>query len=237
MMAPFGMASARHPPRREDGGETLMLDPAREVLLSPLRIRLRAEEDLAGILQLLRRAYPPSPRGPAAPWTDEVLREQMRRFPEGQWVARRVDGRLLGTASCMRVDLRWAMAPHTWAELTAEGTLSTHDPMGNALYGVGLAVDPAFQGLGIGRSLTEARLDMGALLGCRAFVAGARMAGYRHARALGPQGYLAEVKAGRLWDPTLSKEMALGFELLGVLPAYAPDPESEGYAALVYKPL
>ena len=50
---------------------------------------------------------------------------------------------------------------------------------------------------------------------------------------LSPESYLAEVAAGNRFDPTLTKQMALGFEVRGLLRDYAPDPETLGHAALI----
>ena len=50
---------------------------------------------------------------------------------------------------------------------------------------------------------------------------------------MSPEEYLAEVAAGRLFDPTVSKQMAVGFQVRGLLRDYAPDPETLGHAALI----
>ncbi|HJV89404.1 MAG TPA: GNAT family N-acetyltransferase [Holophagaceae bacterium] len=224
-----------HPLRRQDG-DTQFLARGASILNTPVRVRPRSLSDLAAARDLLRRAYPPGSQGPSTLWTEDLMALQARRFPEGQWVATRVDGRLMGLLSTQRVDLARALNPHTWEGITAEGTLSAHEPLGNALYGVGMAVDPAFQGLGIGRLLLETCLEVAERLGCYAALGGVRMAGYRlHAQDLSPQAYLDEVREGRLWDPALSRFRALGFDLLGLLPAYATDPESGGFAALIHR--
>ncbi|HJV23075.1 MAG TPA: GNAT family N-acetyltransferase [Holophagaceae bacterium] len=234
-MSPGLDLRSSHPLRRHDG-DTQFLARAGSVLNTPLRVRPLALSDLGAARELLRRVYPPGLQSPATLWSEDLMALQARRFPEGQWVATRVDGRLMGLLSTLRLDLARALAPHTWDGITARGTLRTHEPLGNALYGVGMAVDPAFQGLGIGRLLLETSLEVAGRLGCYAALGGVRMAGYRlHAQDLSPQAYLDAVGEGRLWDPTLSRIRALGFDLLGVLPAYAQDPESGGFAALVHR--
>lgn len=195
-------------------------------------VRPRASGDIPAIRALMRRVYPP-PHGPEAVWGEENLRRHLERFPEGQMVAEGGPD-LVGTSTTMRVPMALALAPHTWSGITGGGSLSTHDPSGDALYGVNIAVDPAWQGRGVGRLLYEARIALGRRLGCRAFVAGARIPGYhRHAGVLTPEAYLEAVAAGRIFDPTLSKQMGVGFRVLGLLPDYAPDPETLGYAALI----
>ncbi|HJV89403.1 MAG TPA: GNAT family N-acetyltransferase [Holophagaceae bacterium] len=202
-----------------------------------VRIRPTRGEDLAHIPSLMRRIYAPPQFGPEAVWSEASLRSHLRIFPEGQFVAVLPGGRLVGTATCMRVALLKAVMPHTWSGITGRGTLETHDPEGDALYGVNIAVDPLLQGMGIGHALYRARLTVGRRLGCCAFVAGARLAGYRRHDYLSPEQYLEEVRTGRLYDPTLSKQMALGFSLRGLLRNYAPDPETHGHAALISLPL
>lgn len=197
-------------------------------------VRLRTPQDAAGIQELMRRVYPPPRFGPEAIWSEASLLLHLARFPEGQFVAVGQDGALVGSATTIRVDLARALAPHTWGEITGRGTLSTHDPQGDALYGVNIAVDPARQGAGVGRALYDARIALARRLGCRTFVAGARIPGYAAAAAhFTPEAYLEEVLEGRLFDPTLSKQLTLGFHLRGLLRDYAPDPDTLGHAALI----
>lgn len=199
--------------------------------VSPV-VRPREVEDIPAIRDLMRRVYPP-PHGPEAVWGEENLRRHLERFPEGQMVVEAGDG-LIGTSTTLRISRERALTAHTWSGITGAGSLATHDPAGEVLYGVNIAVDPAWQGRGVGRLLYEARLALGRRLGCRAFVAGARIPGYhRHAATLTPEAYLEEVVAGRVFDPTLSKQIKVGFRVLGLLRDYAPDHETLGHAALI----
>jgi len=195
-------------------------------------LRLRTPEDVGEIRDLMVRVYQ-APHGPEAVWSAENLRRHLATFPEGQMVVE-AGPRLIGTATTQRVPLAAALAPHTWSGITGHGSLSTHDPAGEALYGVNIAVDLAWQGRGVGRQLYEARLDLARRLGCRAFVAGARIPGYhRLAAEMSPEAYVEAVVAGRVFDPTLSKQLQVGFQVRGVLRDYARDVETLGYAALI----
>lgn len=195
-------------------------------------LRLRRPDDVGEIRDLMARVYP-APHGPEAIWSAENLVRHMACFPEGQMVVE-AGARLVGTATAHRVPMVSALAPHTWSQITGRGTLSTHDPEGEALYGVNIAVDPDWQGVGIGSLLYRARVDLARRLGCRAFVAGARIPGYhRVASEMDPEAYVEAVVAGRIFDPTLSKQLCVGFQVRGVLRDYAPDVETLGHAALI----
>ncbi|HTL98422.1 MAG TPA: GNAT family N-acetyltransferase [Holophagaceae bacterium] len=202
--------------------------------MAGFQVRARTLDDIPAIPDLMRRVYPPTLHGPEAIWGERNLLRHLAHFGAGQFVAEAEDGAVIGTATSMRLDLDRALAPHTWWEITGQGSLSTHVPGGSALYGVNIAVDPAWQNRGVGKALYAARLGLARRLGCAAFVAGARIPGYGAvADRLGPEAYLEEVAAGKRFDPTLSKQMALGFEVKGLLRGYAPDPETLGHAALI----
>lgn len=196
-------------------------------------VRLREAGDAPAIRELMARAYPP-PHGPEAVWSEALLLKHLQVFPGGQWVACAANGRVVGSATSMRIGRDLAFLPHTWTEITGRGLLSTHDPDGEVLYGVNIVVDPDFQGQGHARRLYEARLATARRLGCRWMVAGARIPGYvHHAGSMTARAYVAAVVAGSISDPTLTKQLRVGFKVLGVLDEYAPDPETLGHAALI----
>jgi GNAT superfamily N-acetyltransferase len=197
-------------------------------------VRVRCESDLAGIIRLMERVYPQDRFGPSAIWREENLSRHMDRFPEGQLVAVSSDGLIIGTSTTLLTTRDAALHAHTWNEITGHGTLSTHDPKGKVLYGVNIAVDPAWQGKGVGGALYRARIALARTLGCTAFAAGARIPGYAaHSQTMEPEVYLQAVVAGEIYDPTLSKQLKLGFSMMGLLRDYAPDPETCNHAALI----
>lgn len=197
-------------------------------------IRTREERDLGPIIALMERVYPQDRFGPHAIWKEENLRRHMAAFHEGQHVAETSTGGLVGTSTTLRIGVNVALKPHTWGEITGNGTLSTHDPSGEVLYGVNIAVDPCYQGQGVARALYAARIEVARRSGCTIFAAGARIPGYlAHQLEMSPEDYLSAVLAGRLFDPTLSKQLNLGFKIKGLLREYAPDPETCNHGALI----
>ncbi len=204
---------------------------AANILATPV-MRLRTPQDVEPIRALMMRVYPP-PHGPEAIWSALNLLRHLERFPEGQMVVE-AGGMMVGTSTVLRVSMEHALQPHTWADITGSGSLSTHVPDGDALYGANIAVDPAWQSKGIARLLYEGRIALGRRLGCRVFAAGARIPGY-HAVAdvMTPEAYVQAVVEGRCFDPTLSKQLRVGFQVRGVLWDYALDHETMGHAALI----
>lgn len=205
---------------------------------SRYRVRPRQGSDFAAISALAERIYPQSIHPPEAVWTAELLASHLKFFPEGQWVALREEGELVGDSTALRVDRRKALAPHTWDAITGEGTLATHDANGDTFYGVDIMVEPAAQGSGVGSLLYQARFELARRLGCTAFVAGARIPGYLGVAAtMTVEAYVDDVVAGRRFDPTLSRQLQQGFEVAGILPHYFRDPESLNYAVLITRPI
>lgn len=202
-----------------------------------VRLRPRELKDIPAVLDLVRRVYPP-PHGPEAIWPASSLAEHIERFPEAQLVAETAEGEIAADATALRLSLARALAPHDWAGITGGGRLSTHEPGGAAFYGVDIVVDPELQGRGLGARLYKARMELARRLGCTHFVAGARIPGYHKvAGFLSAEDYVADVAAGRRMDPTLSKQLHLGFQVHGLLPGYIKDYETCNYAVLISRRL
>jgi len=196
-------------------------------------LRRRRPEDVPSVIDLMRRVYI-EPHGPEAVWPSETLMQHFVFFPEGQLSIFDGQGQLVADSTSMMVSLEKATRLHRWSEITTFGSLATHDPNGDVFYGVDLAVDPDFQGMGLAHHLYAARIALASRMGCRCFMAGARIPGYHLAADhLTPDGYLSLVERGVIYDPTLSKQLRLGFSICGILPNYIADPESKNCAALI----
>ena len=204
-------------------------------LLNPVVPALRQAADIPGVIELMKRVYRP-PHGPEALWKPEALAAHLERFPQGQILLKDGSGRVLADSTGAILPSALALRPHTWSEATGRGTLSTHDPGGDVFYGVDIAVDPSLQGMGLAKKLYNARLELARVLGCRWFAAGARIPGYHKvAHLLNPETYLKEVVAGLRFDPTLSKQLKLGFTAVCLLPGYLADVESLDHAVLIVR--
>jgi ribosomal protein S18 acetylase RimI-like enzyme len=203
------------------------------VMPGSCRLRPREWKDIPAVIELMRKVYAPM-HGPEAIWPPEALEEHLVHFPQGQLLLESRGHGIVADSTSFRTTSEIALRPHTWSGITARGTLASHDPAGDVFYGVDIAVDPRFQGLGLAKSLYEARITIARRLGCRRFVAGARIPGlHLHPLRDQPQRYLEEVAAGRVFDPTLSKQIRLGFRVRGLLRDYIRDRESCNHAALI----
>jgi ribosomal protein S18 acetylase RimI-like enzyme len=178
-----------------------------------VRIRPYTLADLAGLLRIQRDCFPP-PFPPELWWQSGQIASHVQRFPAGALCAE-LEGELVGSATALI--LRWAPGdpPHTWSQASDDGWLRNHDAGGDTLYGVDLAVRPAWRGL-------------------RRFLAGSRLAGYRpHRERLTAEQYAAAVVRGELADPVVTPQLRAGLRPVQVVPGYLPDEESCDHALLM----
>ena len=187
--------------------------------------------DVDAILQLEREAFPDIPDERL--WQRHQVESHIRTFPEGQWVVER-DGVILGSCMNMRTSWERATTQHRWREITAMGTIDTHDPHGDTLYGVEIMVSPRARRMGLGRRMFERRFAYVVEHGLRGFVTGGRLPGYcEHRERLVPQEYIEAVMHGELTDPVLTPELKWGCTPIGVFAGYIMDPASCHYATVV----
>ena len=193
-----------------------------------LFVRNARMEDVPGIVALSRKIY----KGEMAT-TAESVRGQINNFPEGQFVVELGD-QIVGHAATFIIDGEIALKPHTWAEITGNGFASRHDPNGDYLYGMEVAVDPDVRRSRIGQRLYNARRELCEYWELKGIVFGGRMPGYGRAKAKvgSPEEYLEQVQEKKIRDQVLNFQLANGFEVIGVLPRYLPeDRQSRGYAS------
>jgi GNAT superfamily N-acetyltransferase len=163
----------------------------------------------------------------------EDIRAYARVFPEGYFVAI-LDGRPVGQGAGIYLDFDFDRPQHTIAGITGEHQCGNHDPDGEWYYGTDISVHPDYRGKGIGRLLYEARKDLVRRDGKRGIIAGASLPGYFHHKgSMSASEYVDKVVAGELTDPTLSFQMANGFEVRGMLEGYLEDEADDGWAALI----
>lgn len=196
------------------------------------RIRRYGPADLEQLIAIQRECFPP-PFPPELWWSAAQIAAHAEVFPDGALAVEAADGSLVASATAHV--LRWSPddPDHTWEEAADRGFLRNHDPAGDTLYGVDIAVRPAWRGRGVARRLYQARYDLVRRLGLRRFLAGSRLSGYHRHPGLTPEAYAAEVIARRLVDPVVTPQLRAGLLPVRVVRGYLPDAEAADCALLV----
>jgi GNAT superfamily N-acetyltransferase len=164
------------------------------------------------------RRHPPGQRLPV--WTRDRGRLPCAAVERSSSASRRVSswpspvrGReiVVGTATTMRTRRPPDAPPLGWHAVIGDYGLPNHDPEGDWLYGVEIAVHPDYQRRGIATALYRARLALVPELGLEGWYAGGMLMGYhRYADVLTPRAYAERVIAGELTDPTVSMQLHRG---------------------------
>ncbi|NNF64572.1 MAG: GNAT family N-acetyltransferase [Acidimicrobiia bacterium] len=158
---------------------------------------------------------------------------QCERFPEGGHVAldREV---IVGFSMGCFVDFDFENPQHHIDDVVGELGSDKHDPNGAWYYGTDIAVLPNYRGNGIGRRLYDLRKDLVRRENRAGIVAGGVIPGYAdHKHLMSADEYVAKVVAGELFDPTLSFQIANGFEARCALAGYMRDEAVDNWAALI----
>jgi len=195
-----------------------------------LNLRHLTLDDYEDVKRLMDEVYP----GLGGAWPEKTVRAQLKVFPEGQ-ICIEDHGVVVAAAFSVIVDYGKFGDQHTYDEITGNAYLSTHDPLGDVLYGVDVFVSPEYRDMRLGRRLYEARKELCQNLNLKAIVAGGRIPRYQeHAADLSPQAYIEKVKRKELYDPILTFQLSNEFEVKRVIKNYLPeDEESRGYATLL----
>ncbi len=194
-----------------------------------IRVRQLTPDDYDAVTHVQERCFPGMPT-----WSREQFTSQVTTFPEGQLCVE-LDGRIVASSSSLIVDFDHYEQWHNWRELSANGTISNHDPEGDTLYGIEIMVDPEFRGLKLARRLYEARKELARNNNLRRIAIGGRIPGYgEHAEKMSAREYVEAVVEKRLYDPVLTAQLANGFTLRKLIPDYLPsDSASRGYATFL----
>lgn len=192
-------------------------------------VRELTAEDYPAVLSLHARCYPTMES-----WKPAQFEAQVARFPRGQ-IGIEIDGDLVAVSASVVIDEADYPAKHTYKDVCRDGTLANHDPEGDTLYGLDIAVSPDHRGMRLARRLYEARKEVVRQMNLRRIVFGGRMPNYhKHAATLSPAEYLAKVMNKELRDPVIVAQLSNGFVVEAVLEQYLPgDVESGGNAVLM----
>lgn len=201
-------------------------------LPSGIRITGTREKDAAALEALQYLVFPSLSE-------EEIIhapqyKKHLEIFPEGQMIA--LDGDLLvAGATCMRYDFdREQPAHHTFADIMAGGWLTTHQPHGEWLYGMDISVHPDYRQRGIARGFYRMRQLLARALGLKGQVTVGMLNGYAaYQSLLTIDAYYEKVKKGEIFDPTLSVQQKIGFEIQALIKSYLNDPTCGNAGALI----
>jgi GNAT superfamily N-acetyltransferase len=206
---------------------------ATEKKLPRITVRNAASADVPCLVAMNQAAYPDLVEENVV-WNAGQLHAHLARFPEGQLVAE-LDRVPIGAISTFVVPpQRDPLAPHTWLEITNNGTFASHDRRGDTLYLADIYVDPRGWGKGVGETLYAALRDLCVTLDLRRVVAGGRLWGYHeYAARMSAEEYVARVLRGEIRDRVLGSQIKAGFAVRGLLVGYLHDARSRDYATLL----
>lgn len=170
---------------------------------------------------------------------DELLKEEhylkhLQIFPEGQLVA--LDGvKVIGATTTMRYDFDVEFpVHHTFAETVAGGWLTKHQPDGEWLYGIDVSVHPDYRGRGIAKAFYTIRNAIAREQGCKGQLTVGMLNGYyQYKDEMSIDEYYLKVKDHEIFDPTVSVQEKIGFEITGLMKDYLNDPTCGNAGAII----
>lgn len=195
-----------------------------------LALRHLVKEDYADLKIMMDAVYPDL----GGAWPEKQFKAQLAVFPDGQ-ICIEDHGKIVAAAFSLIVDYDKFGDHHTYDQITGDAYLTTHDPLGDVLYGIEVCVSLDYRSMRLGRRLYEARKELCQSLNLKSIIAGGRIPNYKdYAHELSPQKYIEQVKKREIYDPILTFQLSNDFEVKRVLAAYLPeDKESKGYATLL----
>jgi len=164
--------------------------------------------------------------------------EQVETFPEGQFVAvyEEDDGSeiVVGMAATMRTSYSPSEKAKDWMDAIGGLHIPNHEPDGDWLYGVEMAVRPMYHRNGIGTQLYKRRFQLVKDLNLRGWYAVGMLMGYEnHADEIDVVTYGEKVIAGDIYDPTVSMQMNRGFRAEYVVTDYLDEPPAGDAGVLI----
>jgi len=186
----------------------------------------------AEIAALELMSYPTA--DPVDLYDEPSVRLLAEDFPEGCFAG--FDGEsLVAMGVGVRTHFDFDRPQHTVSDIVPnDHSSSGDDPTGRWYYGTGIATHPDHRRRGVGGELYALRKRACRQLNLAGIVAGGVIPGYAdHKHEMSADEYIAEVRAGRLYDPTLSFQLANGFEAPCALANYIEDPAVDSWAALI----
>lgn len=186
-------------------------------------------------------------KDPAHRATASMFASRISTYRAGVFVAE-FDGRIVGHAALQKVDPDHFDQGFTWERLTDSGFIArSHNPLGQALYGVNLSVSPKAPPGTIGFLMSRAKL-LCITIGALGIYVSPRIPSLRRFLEKQPGGieggrddliraandYVSMTHKGELRDPELRMYARGGAQIVRVLPDFFPDNDSLNFGALAY---
>jgi len=167
-------------------------------------------------------------------WKKEQIESQLNVFPEGQ-ICIELDKKLVASSSSLIMDIDLYDEADNWQTLSDSGYITNHDPDAETLYGIEIMVHPDFRSMKLARRLYEARKEIVKKYNLKNIVIGGRIPNYlKYQKKMSARVYVEKVMNKDLYDPVLTFQLANGFVLKRIIPAYMTgDQESAGFATLL----
>lgn len=175
-------------------------------------------------------------------WSEELvsgdaIQAGLYTFADGYFCAF-ADGKLAGSLATILISQDIREPIHTWGQMTADGTLTTHDPDGNVMFGAAASVSESFQGLGIGTRLIEHAKSYIVEHDLDGFVGASRIPLYHQHSEIPVEAYVEKRNDdGDRFDPELrfyERCLTLGEIIPEYMSGEWADPESLNYGVMVY---
>ncbi len=195
-----------------------------------LKLRNLRLSDYNDVKEIMELVYPSM----GGAWDFDEFSALIERFSEGQ-ICIEDKGKVVAAALSLIVNHDAYETRHAYDDLIGDGRMRSHDPNGDALYGIDVFVHPEYRGLRLGRRLYDARKELCEELNLRGILFGARIPGYKdHAHEMNPEQYIQKVKNSEIYDPVLSFQLANDFHIKKVIKNYNPeDMQSHAYGILM----
>jgi GNAT superfamily N-acetyltransferase len=184
-------------------------------------------KDYPQLLEIQRACFP-APYPEEQLWSETQIASHLEHFALGALCIEE-NGVLIASATALILE----NPSHTFAAATDNGFIRNHNPHGDTLYGVDMAVHPNWRGRGVARMLYQARFELVRSLGLKRFMAAGRMPGLEQYPKLSPEEYVALVVRSELTDPTLTPQLKNGLSPVKVLHSYIEDAQSRNCALLL----
>ncbi|MGB4960855.1 MAG: bifunctional GNAT family N-acetyltransferase/carbon-nitrogen hydrolase family protein [Saprospiraceae bacterium] len=167
-------------------------------------------------------------------WKESHLQILIDKFPEGQVVIK-VNGKVAGCALSLILDYDEFDDNHTYKDVTADYTFTSHDDDGDILYGIDVFIKPEYRGLRLGRRLYDYRKELCEKINLKGIVFGGRIPNYhKYADSISPQEYIKKVKEKEIHDPVLNFQISNDFHPTRILKGYLEeDKASNEFAVLL----